>query len=39
LIKTGQYEKQLCTLPKRLDEKVASLHLAKIGAKRQARPI
>jgi adenosylhomocysteinase len=31
--KPGQYEKQVYTLPKRLDEKVASLHLAKIGAK------
>ena len=26
-------EKQVYTLPKHLDEKVASLHLAKIGAK------
>jgi adenosylhomocysteinase len=31
--KPGQYEKQVYTLPKRLDEKVASLHLAKVGAK------
>ena len=31
--KPGQYEKQVYTLPKHLDEKVASLHLAKIGAK------
>jgi len=31
--KPGRYEKQVYTLPKRLDEKVASLHLAKIGAK------
>ena len=29
--KPGQYEKQVYTLPKHLDEKVASLHLAKIG--------
>jgi adenosylhomocysteinase len=31
--KPGQYERQVYTLPKHLDEKVASLHLAKIGAK------
>jgi adenosylhomocysteinase len=31
--KPGQYEKQVYTLPKRLDEKVAALHLAKVGAK------
>ena len=31
--KPGQYEKQVYTLPKHLDEKVASLHLAKVGAK------
>jgi adenosylhomocysteinase len=31
--KPGEYKKQVYTLPKRLDEKVASLHLAKIGAK------
>ena len=31
--KPGQYGKQVYTLPKRLDEKVASLHLAKVGAK------
>jgi adenosylhomocysteinase len=31
--KPGQYDKQVYTLPKHLDEKVASLHLAKIGAK------
>jgi adenosylhomocysteinase len=31
--KPGQYEKQVYTLPKHLDEKVASLHLAKIGVK------
>ena len=31
--KPGQYEKQVYTLPKHLDEKVAALHLAKIGAK------
>jgi adenosylhomocysteinase len=29
----GQYEKQVYTLPKHLDEKVAALHLAKVGAK------
>jgi adenosylhomocysteinase len=28
----GQYSKQVYTLPKHLDEKVASLHLAKVGA-------
>jgi len=28
----GKYEKQVYTLPKHLDEKVARLHLAKIGA-------
>ncbi len=28
----GKYEKQVYTLPKALDEKVASLHLAKVGA-------
>jgi adenosylhomocysteinase len=28
---TGQYEKKVYTLPKLLDEKVARLHLAKIG--------
>ncbi len=31
--KPGQYEKRVYTLPKHLDEKVASLHLAKVGAK------
>ncbi len=31
--KPGQYAKQVYTLPKRLDEKVAALHLAKIGVK------
>jgi len=31
--KPGQYGKQVYTLPKRLDEKVAALHLDKIGAK------
>ncbi len=31
--KPGKYEKQVYTLPKHLDEKVASLHLAKVGAK------
>ena len=28
----GRYERRVYTLPKHLDEKVASLHLAKIGA-------
>jgi adenosylhomocysteinase len=28
----GHYDKQVYTLPKHLDEKVASLHLAKVGA-------
>ncbi len=28
----GKYDKQVYTLPKHLDEKVASLHLAKVGA-------
>ena len=31
--KPGQYQKKVYTLPKRLDEKVAALHLAKIGVK------
>ena len=31
--KPGQYEKKVYTLPKHLDEKVASLHLDKIGVK------
>jgi len=31
--KPGHYGKQVYTLPKHLDEKVASLHLAKVGAK------
>ncbi len=31
--KPGQYEKKVYTLPKHLDEKVAELHLAKVGAK------
>src|SRR6202047_3401547 len=31
--KAGSYEKKVYTLPKHLDEKVASLHLAKIGVK------
>jgi adenosylhomocysteinase len=30
---TGKYEKKVYTLPKLLDEKVARLHLAKIGVK------
>jgi adenosylhomocysteinase len=29
----GKYERQVYTLPKHLDEKVARLHLAKVGAK------
>jgi len=29
----GKYQKQVYTLPKRLDEKVAALHLAKLGVK------
>jgi adenosylhomocysteinase len=31
--KPGQYENKVYTLPKHLDEKVAALHLAKVGAK------
>ena len=31
--KQGQYDKKVYTLPKALDEKVAALHLAKVGAK------
>ena len=31
--KPGEYKKQVYTLPKHLDEKVASLHLGKIGVK------
>ncbi len=31
--KQGQYEKNVYTLPKHLDEKVAALHLEKIGVK------
>ncbi|MET4635587.1 adenosylhomocysteinase [Kaistia defluvii] len=31
--KPGQYEKKVYTLPKHLDEKVAALHLEKIGVK------
>ena len=30
---TGKYERTVYTLPKHLDEKVAALHLAKVGAK------
>jgi adenosylhomocysteinase len=30
---TGKYQKQVYTLPKQLDEKVAALHLAKLGVK------
>jgi adenosylhomocysteinase len=29
----GAYKKEVYTLPKQLDEKVARLHLAKVGAK------
>jgi len=29
----GKYQRQVSTLPKTLDEKVAALHLAKVGAK------
>ena len=29
----GKYERKVYTLPKHLDEKVARLHLAKIGVK------
>jgi len=29
----GKYEKKVYTLPKKLDEKVARLHLEKIGVK------
>ena len=28
----GKYERKVYTLPKSLDEKVAALHLAKVGA-------
>jgi adenosylhomocysteinase len=31
--KKGQYENQVYVLPKHLDEKVAKLHLGKLGAK------
>ena len=31
--KPGTYQRQVYTLPKHLDEKVAALHLAKVGAK------
>ena len=30
---SGKYERKVYTLPKQLDEKVAALHLAKVGAK------
>jgi adenosylhomocysteinase len=30
---SGKYERKVYTLPKHLDEKVAALHLAKVGAK------
>jgi adenosylhomocysteinase len=29
----GKYEKRVYTLPKKLDEKVARLHLGKLGVK------
>jgi adenosylhomocysteinase len=29
----GKYERKVYTLPKQLDEKVAALHLGKVGAK------
>jgi adenosylhomocysteinase len=29
----GKYERKVYVLPKHLDEKVAALHLAKVGAK------
>ena len=29
----GRYQRQVYTLPKHLDEKVAALHLAKVGAR------
>jgi adenosylhomocysteinase len=29
---TAKYERKVYTLPKHLDEKVAALHLAKVGA-------
>lgn len=31
--KTGRYENKVYVLPKHLDEKVAALHLPKLGAK------
>ncbi|MBT7943936.1 MAG: adenosylhomocysteinase, partial [Alphaproteobacteria bacterium] len=31
--KDGQYEREVYVLPKHLDEKVAELHLAKLGVK------
>jgi adenosylhomocysteinase len=31
--KDGKYKKEVYVLPKHLDEKVASLHLAKVGAR------
>ena len=31
--KPGQYENKVYVLPRHLDEKVAALHLAKVGAK------
>jgi adenosylhomocysteinase len=30
---TGKYQKKVYTLPKKLDEKVAALHLEKLGVK------
>ena len=36
----GKYEKKVYTLPKHLDEKVATLHLEKIGVKlTRLRPV
>lgn len=31
--KSGKYEKKVYVLPKQLDEKVAALHLGKLGVK------
>ena len=33
LDQSGAYERKVYTLPKQLDEKVARLHLGKVGAK------
>merc|ERR1711924_98099 len=35
---TGKYDKKVYVLPKKLDEKVAQLHLKKLGVKPQALP-